>query len=186
VIGCSGGRITSVNVVHRSLAFNASDESSLGLLDGLQRIALDFDALTGPVPKWLLNLTSLNYVHFGSNQLTGTVPTELGALSGLQYLYFGVNHLTGTVPTELGALSALNYLNFGINHLTGTLPTELGALSGLTYLDFNYNQLTGTVPPLPFKQYTANCCLSPNDFSCPLPADAAACIGGGKPGVVCK
>jgi hypothetical protein len=37
------------------------------------------------------------------------------------------------------------------------------------------NQLTGTVLALPFKQYTANCCLSPNNFGCPLPVDAAAC-----------
>ena len=38
VIGCSGGRITSVDLARRGLAFNASGESSLGLLDGLQHI----------------------------------------------------------------------------------------------------------------------------------------------------
>jgi hypothetical protein len=54
---------------------------------------------------------------------------------------------------------------------------------------FYWNQLTGIVPALPFKQYTT-CCLSPNespnDFTCPLPADAAACICEGKPGVACN
>jgi hypothetical protein len=62
VIGCSGGRITSVILVNRSLAFIASVESGLSLFDGLQHIELYTNALTGPVPKWLLNLTSLNYV----------------------------------------------------------------------------------------------------------------------------
>jgi hypothetical protein len=62
VIGCSGGRITSVALGSRGLAFNATDESSLGLLDGLQHIDLGGNGLTGPVPEWLLNLTSLNYV----------------------------------------------------------------------------------------------------------------------------
>jgi hypothetical protein len=162
VIGCSGGRITSVVLTNKGLAFNLTDESSLGLLYGLQHIDFNRNSLTGPVPKWLLNLTSLNYVNFGVNQLTGTVPAELGALTGL------------------------TYLNFYSNHLTGTVPAELGALIGLTALSFNINQLTGTVPAIPFKQYTANCCLSPNKFSCPLPADAAACVCNGKPGVVCN
>jgi hypothetical protein len=135
----------------------------------------------------LLNLTSLNYVDFWNNHLTGTViytgwswDTDWAHQIGL-----------GTVPTELGALSDLSSLAFGGNQLTGTLPADLGALAGLTYLYFSGNgaltgnQLTGTVPALPFKQYTANCCLSPNNLSCPLPADAAACICNGKPGVVC-
>jgi Leucine-rich repeat (LRR) protein len=103
-----------VVLTRRGLAFNASDESSLGLLDGLQHIALYTNALTGPVPKWLLNLTSLNYVRFSANRLTGTVPTELGALTGLNYLYFDNNHLTGTIPTELGALTGLNYLDLAL------------------------------------------------------------------------
>jgi Leucine-rich repeat (LRR) protein len=211
VIGCSGGRITSVLLARRGLAFNASDESSLGLLDGLQHIAMYSDALTGPVPKWLFNLASLKYVSLDNNRLTGTVPTELGALRGLNHLDFAYNdQLTGTVPTELGALSVLNQLNFqnnqltgtvptelgtlteltrlsfNRNQLTGTVPTELGALTELTHLVFDNNQLTGTVPALPFKRYTANCCMSPNNFSCPLPVDAAACICNGKPGVVCN
>jgi hypothetical protein len=116
VIGCSGGRITSVVLTRRGLAFNASDESSLGLLDGLQHIALYTNALTGPVPKWLLNLTSLNYVRFSANRLTGTVPTELGALTGLNCMYFDNNHLTGTmhIPTGLGALTGLNYLDLAL------------------------------------------------------------------------
>jgi hypothetical protein len=140
---------------------NASDESSLGLLDGLQHIDLYVNALTGPVPKWLLNLSSLNYVDFNRNQLTGTVPAELGALTGLVIMDFNRNQLTGTVPTELGALTELTELNFG------------------------GNQLTGTVPALPFKQYTRECCLSPNNFTCPLPADYGDCRCNGAPGVAC-
>jgi hypothetical protein len=227
MIGCSGGRITSVALgalnIKRGLAFNASDESSLGLFDGLQHIGLRNSALTGPVPKWLLNLTSLNFVDFGNNKLTGTVPTEFGALTGLTQLDFFSNQLTGTVATELGALTALTELRsltaltelrFDINGLTGTVPTELGALSGLSYLAFSANQLTGavpaelgaltaltdlrfdrgtqltgTVPALPSKQYIGSCCLSPNNFSCPLPLRSvlppvfSICFG--EPGVTC-
>jgi hypothetical protein len=62
VIGCSGGRITSVAITGRSLAFNATDESSLGLLDGLQHVDVSSNDLIGPVPEWVLNLTSLNFV----------------------------------------------------------------------------------------------------------------------------
>jgi Leucine-rich repeat (LRR) protein len=186
VIGCSGGRITSVTLKSQGLACNASDDSSLGLLDGLQQISLHLTrGVTGPVPKWLLNLTSLKYVDFWNNQLTGTIPAGLGTLTGLTKLDFQDNKLTGTVPTELGALTDLNSLALGGNQLTGTLPADLGALTGLTYLYFSDSQLTGTLPALPFKQYTANCCLVDCNFSCPLPADAAACICNGKPGVAC-
>jgi hypothetical protein len=186
VIGCSGGRITSVDLARRGLAFNASGESSLGLLDGLQHINIGNNGLTGPVPKWLSNLTSLNFVRFDGNQFTGTVPAELAALTGITWLGFDENHLTGTVPAELAALTGLTWVDFGVNQLTGTIPVELATLTGLTYLSFGVNHLTGTVPALPFKQYTAKCCLTLNNFSCPLPADAAACICDGSPGVVCN
>jgi hypothetical protein len=92
----------------------------------------------------------------------------------------------GTLPAELGLLTVFTALSFGANQLTGTVPTELGALTELTWLDLYHNKLTGTVPALPFKQYTKNCSLSPNKFSCPLPVDAAACICVGEPGVVCN
>jgi hypothetical protein len=104
----------------------------------------------------------------------------------LNQLNFQNNQLMGTIPTELGSLSGLIFLGFNNNHFTGTVPTELGALTGLSALIFDRNKLAGTVPDLPFKQYTTHCCLSPNNFSCPLPADATACICYGNPGVVCN
>jgi hypothetical protein len=46
----------------REITTNASQDASLSLLSGLQRIDFFNNSLRGPVPTWLMMLTSLNFL----------------------------------------------------------------------------------------------------------------------------
>ena len=105
------------------------------------------NALTGPIPPELGDLTSLGGLYLGGNALTGAIPPELGNLDSLEYLGLGGNALTGAIPPELGNLDSLEYLGLGGNALTGTIPPELGDLARLESLLLDGNALSGPIPP---------------------------------------
>jgi hypothetical protein len=127
VIKCDGGRIVSVHLASRKLAFDASKDESLGLLDELQHLDLWRNSLQGPVPAWVMTLTSLEYLVFGSNQLTGTIPSQLAKLTGLTTLWINDNHLTGAVPSlpfkqYNSTFGCCLYDERSTNHFTCPLP----------------------------------------------------------------
>ena len=109
-------------------------------------LVLEWNGLTGEIPKELGGLTNLKRLELGNNKLTGEIPTELGDLTNLESLILGSNLLTGEIPMELGSLSNLKVLGLGSNQLTGEIPMEFGSLSNLETLVININQLTGEIP----------------------------------------
>ena len=109
-------------------------------------LVLEWNGLTGEIPKELGSLSNLQRLELGNNKLSGEIPTELGNLGNLEILLLGSNLLTGEIPMELGSLSNLRVLGLGSNQLTGEIPMELGDLSNLETLVINFNQLTGEVP----------------------------------------
>ena len=56
------------------------------------------------------------------NALTGPIPSELGELSQLTSLWMSRNRLTGTIPPEIGQLINLEGTWFFSNDLNGTMP----------------------------------------------------------------
>ncbi len=114
-----------------------------GRVDGLM---LEWNELTGDMPKELGTLANLKRLELGNNKLTGEIPTELGSLGDLEILLLDSNQLTGEIPMELGNLSNLQSLELGSNQLTGEIPAELGSLSNLEIMTLSFNQLTGEIP----------------------------------------
>ena len=94
-----------------------------------------------------------------SNQLTGTIPSFIGQMSSLSYLFLFNNLLNGkdffvflaiifflgTIPSVLGQLTKLNQLMLHTNKFTGTIPTSIGDLSSLSLLYLMGNLLTGII-----------------------------------------
>ena len=109
-------------------------------------LVLEWNGLTGEIPKELGSLSNLQRLEFGNNKLSGEIPTELGNLGNLEILLLGSNLLTGEIPMELGSLSNLKVLGLGNNQLTGEIPKELGDLSNLETLVISFSQLTGEIP----------------------------------------
>ena len=125
------------NQLTGSLPYDVFGElANLGVLD-LQR-----NQFTGSVPTGLA--TNMWYLALGGNALTGPIPPELGQLSTLRLLHLGSNNLSGTIPPELGRLSSLNSLWLSNNlGLSGALPSSLLNLS----LQLFYINGTGVCVP---------------------------------------
>jgi hypothetical protein len=132
----------------------------------------------GGVPLRLLGLTGLIELHLGGNSLTGAVPAAVERLHQLTLLGMEANSLTGTIPAALGRLQQLQQLALGSNAISGTVPQELVALKRLTLLDLFSTPLTGRLPAFNFSQFTQCCALNGDNFTCPLPPGASACVGG--------
>ena len=103
--------------------------------------------LVGTLPPSLGGLDSLRYLQLEWNRLRGSIPSELGDLDQLESVFLGFNFLTGSIPAELGQLGRLRYLWLRSNELTGIIPPELGQLGRLESLELSWNQLTGNIPP---------------------------------------
>ena len=63
---------------------------------------LNGNRLTGPIPAWLGDLTSLATLSLSQNPMGGAIPPELGNLRNLVRLHLNDNQLTGEPPSALG------------------------------------------------------------------------------------
>ncbi len=137
------------------------------------RLDLEDNALDGPIPTELGDLSELKYLNFNFNDLSGSIPEALGNLRNLEYLDLENNfYLSGPIPAALGNLRNLEYLNLSlIPDLSGSIPEALGSLYSLTQLYLSHTGLSGPIPEALgslTKLRILN--LSYNDFDGPIPA----------------
>ncbi|KAB2637270.1 receptor-like protein kinase [Pyrus ussuriensis x Pyrus communis] len=148
----------------------------MGFLDQLEDLYVQFNALKGPLPMAVFNISTLTtltvyqnsligsipdnvcqhlpniqVLHLGSNQFSGPLPSKLGQCKGLRILLMGENNFTGTIPKNIGNLTQLTALYLGFNNLTGTIPNEIGNLQNLETLTLGVNNLNGLVPSTIFN-----------------------------------
>ena len=67
-----------------------------------------------------------------NNALSGPLPQELGNLTALTALALSNCNLTGSVPSSWGALTLLSTLQLDGNRLVGTLPAVMNATLNAT------------------------------------------------------
>ena len=149
VINDASGRVTGLVLEWNGLTGEIPKE--LGSLSNLKRLELSNNHLTGEIPRELGNLSALETLLLASDSsyaggLSGSIPKELGSLSKLEVLNLRFNLLTGEIPAELGNLTSLETLLLAANRLSGEIPAELGDLSNLKNLEITYNVLTGEIP----------------------------------------
>ena len=120
--------------------------SALNNLTGLERLTLDRNQLSGPIPD-LSGLTALTQLTLDRNQLSGPIP-DLSSLSALEQLVLYENNFTpGPVPPWVNSLTALQTLNLANTNRTGPIP-NLSNLTALRTLYLADNDFTpGPIPP---------------------------------------
>ncbi|XP_031120598.1 probable leucine-rich repeat receptor-like serine/threonine-protein kinase At3g14840 isoform X1 [Ipomoea triloba] len=111
----------------------------------LEYISLTVNRLSGSIPKYLGNITTLVLLNLENNLFNGTIPPELGKLANLQKLMLAANYLTGEFPKELNVLTKLTEFRLGRNNFTGKLPS-FQTLKNLQKLEL---QATGFEGPIP-------------------------------------
>ncbi len=110
-------------------------------------LSLIDNALDGPIPPELGNLTGLGLLSLIDNALRGPIPPELGNLASLEELRLYNNALSGPIPPELGNLASLKLLDMSDNALSGPIPPELGNLASLEWLSLGGNELCAPNDP---------------------------------------
>lgn len=88
-------------------------------------MALNDNAITGPIPPALGDLAALEQLHLSSNDLAGAVPPEFGGLRSLRELLLRDNpEMSGALPATLTGLTSLEALQ---THGTGLCaPSDTG------------------------------------------------------------
>ncbi|XP_019190167.1 PREDICTED: probable leucine-rich repeat receptor-like serine/threonine-protein kinase At3g14840 [Ipomoea nil] len=141
---------------------------SLVKLPFLKTIDLSRNYLSGTIPpQWAS--TNLEYLSILVNRLSGPIPKYLGNITTLVYLSLENNMFNGTVPPELGKLANLQNLILSANSLTGELPKELNALTKLTELRLSSNKFTGKLPSFQTFKNLQNLEVQASGFEGPIP-----------------
>ncbi|KAK1400084.1 putative LRR receptor-like serine/threonine-protein kinase [Heracleum sosnowskyi] len=111
----------------------------------LELIAVTVNRLSGPIPDYLGNISTLRHLSLDSNMFNGSVPAGLGKLISLETLHLDANNLTGQLPLELYNLINLQEIRLGSNNFTGKLP-DLQSWKQLQKLDIQAGGFEGPIP----------------------------------------
>ncbi|CAD6219227.1 unnamed protein product [Miscanthus lutarioriparius] len=125
------------------------------LLRNMWHLNLVLNAIDGPIPASIEDMTCMTLLNLSSNLLNGTIPMSLCRLESLERLVLSNNALTGEIPACIGNATHLGVLDLGNNHLSGEIPRAISmSTEGWWFLVLNLysNNLRGTLP-----RWLANC-----------------------------
>jgi Leucine-rich repeat (LRR) protein len=145
VVYCVNNHVTGISMYNDDIHVGPHIYELLAVpdLSGLTQLldlSLQNVGLTGPVPAWIAESSTLQLVNLSSNELSGTIP-DLSGMTSLYALTFRDNNLEGALPAIPPNLEALHLSN---NRLSGNIPSSYANLIG--GLELNGNKLTGEVP----------------------------------------
>ncbi|XP_030962975.1 probable LRR receptor-like serine/threonine-protein kinase At1g06840 isoform X4 [Quercus lobata] len=161
----------------------------------MDRIQIDQNQISGPLPKSFANLNKTKHFHMNNNSISGQIPPELSRLPSLVHLLLDNNNLSGYLPEEFFKLPKLQILQLDNNNFNGTrIPAnyskmpkllklslrncslrgpipDFSQIRSLLYLDLSSNQLNGTIPPDRFSKNITTILLSHNHLTGAIPSN---------------
>ncbi|KAB1221475.1 hypothetical protein CJ030_MR2G028844 [Morella rubra] len=112
----------------------------------LEILSITVNKLSGPIPSYLGNITTLIYMSIENNLFSGSVPLELGNLVNLANLILSANNLTGVLPVALTNLTKLTELRISSNNFSGRIPNFFQSWKLLQKLEIQASGLEGPIP----------------------------------------
>ncbi|XP_030929937.1 probable leucine-rich repeat receptor-like serine/threonine-protein kinase At3g14840 isoform X3 [Quercus lobata] len=112
-------------------------------------MTLEFNMLSGSLPKELGNLINIERLHFTSNYFTGEVPETFAGLTTMKEFRIGDNNFTGKIPDFIQNWTNLEKLVIQASGLNGPIPLHIAFLENLS--DLRISDLRGAeanFPPL--------------------------------------
>ncbi|KAI3724086.1 hypothetical protein L2E82_35851 [Cichorium intybus] len=102
--------------------------------------------LSGPIPREIGDIATLEELVLEDNLLQGQLPSSLGRLTGLRRILLSANNFTGTIPETYGNLTNLE--DFGIvgSTLSGRIPSFIGNWTRLIRVDWQGTSMEGPIP----------------------------------------
>ncbi|PRQ48718.1 putative non-specific serine/threonine protein kinase [Rosa chinensis] len=168
------------------------DTNSLtGTLNHMEKLFVSQNALKGPIPMTIFNMSYLTIVTFYDNNLNGRIldnicqnlsniqelylgpiTYEIGYLPNLEWLALGGNNLNGHIPSSIFNISTIAVLELSLNQLSGSLPADIGlALPKLERFYAGANHLSGVIPKsIPNASELQLLSLGGNSFSGFIPS----------------
>nr|XP_023884268.1 probable LRR receptor-like serine/threonine-protein kinase At1g53420 [Quercus suber] len=107
---------------------------------------ISMNNISGAIPSFLGNITTLKNLFMSNNLLSGTVAHELGKLVNLENLILSANYLTGELPVNLTNLIKLKEIRFSSNNFTGRMPDFFRSWKQLNQLEIRASGFEGPIP----------------------------------------
>ncbi|PQQ20172.1 receptor-like protein 12 isoform X1 [Prunus yedoensis var. nudiflora] len=143
----------------------------------LATLELSNNKLSGFIPDFIGNMSSLLDLDLSDNQIEGANPNSFARVCNLQSLLLQRNHLSGQLSqllprcaqnsleelvlsenvlagslNNLTSFSSLKFLNLSANQLSGNIPESIGQMLQLWRIDFSMNSLEGMVSETHFSK----------------------------------
>ncbi|CAL9015739.1 unnamed protein product [Prunus brigantina] len=112
----------------------------------LELLSVNVNNLSGQIPRYLGNITTLINLNLETNLFSGTVPPELGNLINLEIFILSANNLTGELPVAFTNLTKLREFRISSNNFTGRIPDYLENFKQLEKLEIQASGLHGPIP----------------------------------------
>ncbi|KAK4278052.1 hypothetical protein QN277_015951 [Acacia crassicarpa] len=145
-VGCDGGRVTRIQIGR--LGLQGTLPPSLGGLTELQRLELQYNNISGPLPS-LKGLGSLQVLILSNNQFSSIPGDFFTGMSQLQSVEIDNNPFQEwEIPESLRDASTLQNFSANSANITGKIPDFLNGnvFPGLVLLHFSFNNLEGGFP----------------------------------------
>ncbi|KAK6268570.1 hypothetical protein QUC31_012730 [Theobroma cacao] len=141
---------------------------SLVKLTHLRFIDLTRNYLNGPIPREWASL-KLEFLSLNANRLSGRIPDYLGNITTLRYLNLETNLFSGPVPPQLGKLVILE--NLRISDLNGGVSQfpDLRNMTSLDKFDLSFNRFGGNISNLTSIAKMEYLYLTNNSLNGPIP-----------------
>ncbi|KAL2939532.1 hypothetical protein RDABS01_033691, partial [Bienertia sinuspersici] len=112
----------------------------------LLHLLLDNNQLTGIIPPTIGLVQTLEVVRLDWNSISGSIPSNISNLTSVTDMLLSNNNLTGIMPNLTG-MNRLSYLDMSNNSFEASdFPSWLTELPSLTDLIMEGTQVQGTVP----------------------------------------
>ncbi|XP_038981350.1 probable LRR receptor-like serine/threonine-protein kinase At1g53440 [Phoenix dactylifera] len=124
-------------------------------LENITQLAVsDWKGGDGKFPP-LQNMRSMKYLVLRNLSISGELPDFIGEMTTLYILDLSFNNLTGSIPKSFDGLqNSIGFMFLANNMLSGTIPSWI--LSSRKNIDISYNSFTGSPAPVSCQQGNVN------------------------------